>query len=651
MIIKAPAGSDPRTARSRTLPQLLRDRAREHPNAPAMREKKHGVWATYTWTEVLQHVTASAQALAALGLGRGDVLAVVSENIVESFWCEYAALALGARVVCAYPDLTAQELLYVCEHSEAKLLLAEDQEQIDKYLDIGDRLPHLTCAIYVDPRGLWHYQQPQLKSFADLQAAPTRPNGAADPRWLDREIDIGKADDIAALCYTSGTTGLPKGAMLSHRFLLDNAYRVMAAHRVRAHAEYLSYISPAWATEQIMGFALGVLAPLVVNFSEKPDTVKRDLREVGPEYLLFTPRQWEMLASDVQAQMLDAGKLRQKLYAWAVNTGRTARKAEANWFRRRVMLPIAEHLVLRHVRDNLGLSRAMAVLSGGSGLSPELFELFHAFGVSLRNVYGSTELGLLSSHCDGAFDPATMGELLPSDPTNRQAVEAWIDEAGQLRVRCQAFSGYLKNDAATSDIGACSDGYRTGDAVRLDAGGQLVFLDRIKDLRRLRTGQLFPPQFIENSLRASPFIKDAMVLGDEQRDYVAALINVNPEICGRLAERNGVAYGTFSELSQLPAVREEVGKAIRNVNERLEAGARVVSFATLPKELDADEAELTRSRKLRREQIAERYSDIIGAIYDERDAVEAHIKARYQDGREALMTARVAVNRVDEARA
>jgi long-chain acyl-CoA synthetase len=651
MIIKASPGSEPRTARGRTLPQLLRDRAREHADAPAMREKKHGVWMTYTWGQVLERVTASAHGLAALGLKRGDVFAIVSENIVESFWCEYAALALGARVVCAYPDLTAQELLYICEHSEAKVLLAEDQEQVDKYLDIADRLPHLTCAIHVDPRGLWHYHQPQLRSFAALQTAAAQPNGAADPHWLDREIDGGNPDDIAALCYTSGTTGVPKGAMLSHRFLLDNAYRVMAAHRVRAHAEYLSYISPAWATEQVMGFALGVLAPLVVNFSEKPDTVKRDLREVGPEYLLFTPRQWEMLASDVQAQMLDAGKLRQKLYAWAVNTGRTARKPGANAFRRRVMLPIAEHLVLRHVRDNLGLSRATAVLSGGSGLSPELFDLFHAFGVSLRNVYGSTELGLVSSHWEGAFDPATMGELLPSDPTNGQAVEAWIDEAGQLRVRCQAFSGYLKNDAATSDIGACSDGYRTGDAVRLDGRGQLVFLDRLKDLRRLRTGKPFPPQFIENSLRASPFIKDAMVLGDEQRDFVAALINVNPEICGRLAERNGVAYGTFSELSQLPAVREEVGKAIRNVNERLEAGARVVSFATLPKELDADEAELTRSRKLRREQIAERYNDIIAAIYDERDTVDAHIKARYQDGREAFMTARVAVNRVDEARA
>lgn len=651
MIIRASPALDPRTARGRTLPQLLRDRAREHADAPAMREKKYGVWKTYSWREVLERVTASAHGLATLGLGRGDVLAIVSENIVESFWCEYAALALGARVVCAYPDLTAQELLYICEHSEAKVLLAEDQEQIDKYLDVADRLPRLAYAIYVDPRGLWQYQQQQLRSFQTLQAAaPARPNGQADPRWLDREIDAGQADDVAALCYTSGTTGLPKGAMLSHRFLLDNAYRIMAAHRVRAHAEYLSYISPAWATEQIMGFALGLLAPLVVNFSEKPDTVKRDLREVGPEYLLFTPRQWEMLASDVQAQMLDAGKLRQRLYAWAVKTGKAGRKEKVGWLQRRVMLPVAERLMLRHIRDNLGLSHSTAVLSGGSGLSPELFDLFHAFGVSLRNVYGSTELGLLSSHWDGAFDPATMGELLPSDPTNGQSIEAWIDEVGQLRIRGLAFSGFLKNDAATSDLGTCAEGYRTGDAVQLNEGGQLVFLDRLKDLRRLRTGQLFPPQYIENSLRASPFIKDVMVLGDEDRDFVAALININPQICGRLAERNGLAYGTFSELSQLTAVRAEVGKAIRNVNARLEAGARVVCFATLPKELDADEAELTRSRKLRRAHIAERYKDIVGAIYSGREAVDVHIKARYRDGREAFMTARVAVNRVDEAR-
>jgi len=647
MIIKAAPGIDPRTSNGRTLPQLLLDRARAHSDRACMREKKYGVWVSYTWKDVLERVETTARGLAALGLRRGDVLAILSENIVESFWTEYAALALGARVVFAYPDLTAQELLYILDHSEAKMLLAEDQEQVDKFLAIKMKLPRLASVIYVDPRGLWNYHEPQLRSYDDVQrAGGSQPES---PDWLRHAIEGGDQDDVAAICYTSGTTGRPKGAMLSHRFLLENAYRIMAAHRVRQEAEYLSYISPAWATEQFMGFALGVLAPLVVNFAEKPDTVKRDLREVGPEYLLFTPRQWEMLASDVQAHMLDAGPIRRKLYAWAVQTGAAARKAEAGFFRRRLALPVAERIVLRHIRDILGLSKTSAVLSGGSGLSPELFRLFHALGVSLRNIYGSTELGVLSSHSGGDFDPVTMGELLPSDPTIATPTEAWVDPSGQLRVRCCAFSGYLKNEAATADLGRAEEGFCTGDAVRVDERNQLIFLDRIKDLRRLRTGQPFPPQFIENSLRASPFIKDVMVLGDESSDFVAALINVNAEICGRFAERHGLAFGTFSELSQLPEIRTEIAGAIRDVNRRLEAGARVASFVTLPKELDADEAELTRSRKLRREQIAEHYKDIIGAIYAGVENVIATIEARYQDGRKGKMTARVAINRVAEA--
>ena len=646
MIIKAAPGTDPRTADGRTLPRLLLDRARAYPAHACMREKKYGVWVTYTWSDVSQRVQATARGLAALGLRRGDVVAILSENIVESFWTEYAALSLGARIVCAYPDLTAQELLYILGHSEAKVLMAEDQEQVDKFLAIKNVLPGLTNVIYVDPRGLWNYREPQLISYGDLVAA-----GAVvleEPDRLDQSIESGHQNDVAVICYTSGTTGQPKGAMLSHRFLLECAYRIMAAHGVRPHAEYLSYISPAWATEQFMGFALGLLAPLVVNFAEKPDTVKRDLREVGPEYLLFTPRQWEMLATDVQAQMLDAGSIRQKLYSWAVKTGTTARRSDAGFFRRRLALPLAEHLMLRHIRDNLGLSKARAVLSGGSGLSPEVFTLFHALGVSLRNIYGSTELGVLSSHGAGPFDPATMGELLPSDPTIAAPIEAWVDESGQLRIRCCAFSGYLKNETATAELGRGEDGFHTGDAVNVDERNQLVFLDRLKDLRQLRRGQPFPPQFIENSLRASPFIKEVMVLGDETSDFVAALINVNPEICGRFAERHGLAYGTFSELSQLPEVRAVIAGAVRDVNRRLDAAARVVSFVTLPKELDADEAELTRSRKLRRDRIAEHYKDIIGAIYSGVESVIAHIEARYQDGRKAKMTVLVAINRIAE---
>jgi long-chain acyl-CoA synthetase len=645
MIITAARVDDARTSGGKTLPQLLLDRAQAHPERACMREKRHGVWVSYTWRDVIGRVERTARGLAALGLQRGDVLAILSENIVESFWTEYAALALGARVVFAYPDLTAQELLYILDHSEAKMLLAEDQEQVDKFLAIKSDLRRIARVIYVDPRGLWNYCEPLLHGYADLERAGETASADA----VRSAIAAGDQDDVAAICYTSGTTGRPKGAMLSHRFLLENAYRIMAAHSVRPHAEYLSYISPAWATEQFMGFALGLLAPLVVNFAEKPDTVKRDLREVGPEYLLFTPRQWEMLASDVEAHMLDAGPIRRALYGWAVKTGAAAREPEAGFVRRRLTLPIAERLVLRPIRDVLGLSKTRAVLSGGSGLSADLFRLFHALGVSLRNIYGSTELGVLSSHCGRGFDPATMGELLPSDPTIAQPIEAWVDANGQLRVRCCAFSGYLKNEAATAELGRADDGFCTGDAVRLDERRQLIFLDRLKDLRKLRTGQPFPPQFIENSLRASPFIRDVMVLGDESSDFVAALINVNPEICGRFAERHGLAFGTFSELSQLSEIRAEIAAAVRDVNRRLEMGARVASFVTLPKELDADEAELTRSRKLRREQIAEHYREVIGAIYAGVEHVIATIEARYQDGRKAKMTARVAINRVAEA--
>ena len=364
MIITAARVDDARTSGGKTLPQLLLDRAQAHPERACMREKRHGVWVSYTWRDVIERVERTARGLAALGLQRGDVLAILSENIVESFWTEYAALALGARVVFAYPDLTAQELLYILDHSEAKMLLAEDQEQVDKFLAIKSDLLRIARVIYVDPRGLWNYCEPLLRGYADLERAGETASADA----IRSAIAAGDQDDVAAICYTSGTTGRPKGAMLSHRFLLENAYRIMAAHSVRPHAEYLSYISPAWATEQFMGFALGLLAPLVVNFAEKPDTVKRDLREVGPEYLLFTPRQWEMLASDVQAHMLDAGPIRRALYGWAVKTGAAAREPEAGFLQRRLALPIAERLVLRPIRDVLGLSKTRAVLSGGSGL-------------------------------------------------------------------------------------------------------------------------------------------------------------------------------------------------------------------------------------------------------------------------------------------
>jgi len=386
----------------------------------------------------------------------------------------------------------------------------------------------------------------------------------------------------------------------------------------------------------------------VLHFAEKPDTIQHDLREIGPEFLMFTPRQWEMQASGIEARMMAAGRFRQALYRWGLEQGLKKVRGEADGFLGDIRWRLADVLVLKGVRDLLGLTQARAVLSGGAGLSAELFERFRAFGVPLGNLYGSTELGLISTHRPGSRNAHSLGSLMPSDPSIAKPIEAWVDERGQLRLKVLAFLGYLNDPDATREMGSGEDGFETGDAVRIDETGELVFLDRLKDLRRLSSGQSYPPQFIENHLRAASLIRDAIVIGDETHERVVALINVDSEIAGRFAELKGLAYGTFPELSQLAEVRREVSEAIGRVNRLLDAGARITAFANLPKELDADESELTRSRKLRRGQIHDRYRMIIDALYEGRDEIRTEIEVRYQDGTTSKLNAPVAINRMGE---
>ena len=635
-----------RQSRGRTLPRFVIDNAAEFPDRTAVKSKRAGIWRAKSWGETLAEVRLAARGLAALGLRRGEVLAFVSENIEEQFIFELAALALGAVTVSVYPDATVDELGYVLGHSAAAMVVGQDQEQVDKILAcIKDGSP-IRRVIYIDGRGLWNYGDERLVGASRLRelAGTFESDG-----WVDAEIAKGSSDDVAVYCYTSGTTGRPKAAMLSHAFVLDNAHRLMGALRVQPGGNYLSYISPAWAAEQFFGIALPLLAPMVVHFAEKPETIQNDLREIGPEFLMFTPRQWEMQASNVESRMMDASPMRRRLYRWGVAQGMARVKGRGGWFRRTVLWRIADRLVLNGVRNLLGLTRARAVLSGGSGLSAELFERFRAFGVPLGNLYGSTELGLISTHRPGSSNPGTMGSFMPSDPSIARPIQGWIDDDGQLRLKVLAFSGYLNDAASTSEMGDADEGFRTGDAVRLDANGELIFLDRLKDLRRLRSGQTYPPQYIENHLRASSLIRDAIVIGDESRDHVVALINIDAEIGGRFAEMNGLAYGTFPELSQLPAICHEVAKAVAKVNELVDPGARITAFANLPKELDADEAELTRSRKLRREHIHARYSAMIEGLYRGDAFLPTEIEVKYQDGTTSLLKTDVALNRMGGA--
>jgi long-chain acyl-CoA synthetase len=644
-LLRAVPVDDPRVSRGRTLPQMLRDLARDNASDVAIRSKRAGVWRSLDWSEVNRRVRIYASGLAAAGLKRGEVIAFITENCEEQFMAQLAALSIGARCVSSYPDASIDELRFLIEHSGSVMAVAQDQEQVDKLLALPNEARQLRRIFYIEDGGLWHYRAAQLTPLASLME-----QRLDDANWLDREIDCQQQSDVAVYCYTSGTTGRPKAAMLTHAFILDNAYRLMGSLRVEQGARYLSYISPAWAAEQYFGFGLALLAPMIVHFAEKPETVQSDLREVGPQFLMFTPRQWEMLASGVEARMMmDASPWRQKLYAWGVRIGRARNAPDAGALVRHLWGPLADLLVLGGIRNFLGLSSARAVLSGGSGLSAELFSRFHAFGIPLSNLYGSTEFGLVSAHRRGATDPSTMGELMPSDPTIAAPMQAWVDEAGQLRLRLPAFAGYLDNAAATAELGDAEEGFRTGDAVRLDERDQLIFLDRLKDIRRLRNGQTYPPQFIENHLRSSSMIRDAIVIGDESRACVTALVNIDSEIAGRFAETLGLAYGTFSELSQLAPIRDAVARAIAEVNRLVEPGARVRQFATLPKELDADEAELTRSRKLRRELIHDRYCDLIDALYGEAESCDARIEIRYQDGAAGEMTSKVMINRLEAA--
>ena len=622
-------GDDPRDPNNDTLPQLLLRRAKQYGARDFLRSKRHGVWAAVTWQETLNRVRVLSLAMIARGVGKGDVVAIIGENVPEAYLVQYAALCAGAAATHLYPDASAAELGFVLKHSGAVLMFAQDQEQVDKFLQTDDAQAQVAGVIYLDERGLWNYDNPSLVSFQKFVASA--PTDAASCEELDARIAAATDNDLAALCYTSGTTGNPKGVRLTHRNLLDNAYRLIASFEIAPHIDYFSYISPAWAAEQFTGIGLSLLAPAVVHFSEKPETVAIDMREISPEFLLFTPRQWEMIASSIESQMLDATPARQRLYNWAIKAPPSLR-----W--------LADALVLRAIRDNTGLRRAKFPISAGSGLSAEIFRRFHALGIPLKNLYGSTEAGLVSAHWGTQAEPSTLGTPLKVARSVGDPLHLQIAENGEMLVRGGAgFGGYHGDEEATRKVCDSQGFFHTGDAMHVDASGELVFLDRVKDMRQLSTGSRFPPQAIENHLRASPFLRDAIVLGDETRAFIATLINVDSGIFGRYLESRNIGWGTFVELSQLDAVLARIAIEVARVNAMLPPSSRIARFATLPKELDADDAELTRSRKLKRDVIATRYAKLIDAIYAGDEQCSLAVSVGYQDGTTGTVHAEVRI--------
>ena len=614
-----------------TIPKLLVHNARHLANKPAVREKEYGIWQTYTWAQSYENVKALALGLAVLGFQRGDKLAIIGDNRPQLYWAFVAAQSLGGVAVPIYQDAIAREVQYVIHHSEAKFVLAEDQEQVDKLLSLREELPYVERVIYDDPKGMRHYRDPWLMALAEVQELG-REFERKNPSYFEEQVEQTRAEDIAVISYTSGTTGFPKGAMLSHRNLLSVGEALLQVDRYRPDDELMAYLPMAWIGDTFWSLSLSHKVGFAINIPEEPETVQRDLREIGPHFIVAPPRIWENLLASLQVRVEDADWVKRRIYhlcmrvAQAVEARRSQGKGVPVWLR--LLYQLGDFLVYGPIRDHIGLRRIRFAYTGGAAIGPEVLSYFRSLGINLKQVYGCTECSALATvQRDGEVRPDTVGRPLPG-------VEVRISEEGEVLIKSPGvFQGYFKNPEATAE--ALEDGWlRTGDAGFFTPDGQLVIIDRLKDVTRLADGTTFAPQWIENKLKFSPYIKEAVALGPD-RPYVAALVNIDAQTVGKWAEKNGVAYTSYMDLSQKPQVGQLIYREVERVNRDLPPETRIRRFLILHKELDPDDEEITRTRKVRRRLIAQKYASLIDALYSDAPQVEVTATITYEDGRRA----------------
>ncbi|OGO22955.1 MAG: AMP-binding protein [Chloroflexi bacterium RBG_16_50_9] len=628
---------------SDTLPKIIRSNRQKWHSRTAMCMKKFGIWQRYTWNDYYENIKYLSLGLISLGLERGDVVCLIGDNEPEWFWGEFAVQAAGGIATGIFVDSIPSEVKYIAEHSDAKFAIVNDQEQADKFLSIKNELPLLKKVIYWDPKGLRNYDDPILISFDEVIKLG-KEYDRANPQQFEENIIKGKGDDVAFLYYTSGTTGLPKGAILTHQALITTAQGFVRRYPLSDDDDLISNFPAAWVGDSFFATVPHLLTGARLNFPEEPETIAEDTREVGPNFVIYGPRQWESLVSEIQVKMMDANPLKRFCYNLLLPVGHKIadfkfRGKTPNIFWK-VLHGIAYLALFRPLKDRLGLSKVRFGVTGSSVLSLDTFRLIHAIGIELRQCYASTEAGFISSHGKGEIKFESIGR--PALGT-----EVRITDTGELLVGSDCmFQGYHKDPQKTAIT--LVDGWcHTGDAVNIDEEGHLIFMDRLEHLGELRSGVKYAPQYIEGRLRFSPYIKDAMVIGGKDREFVSAIINMNFSMVGKWAERNRIPFTTFVDLSQKKEIADLVQRDLRRVNSYLPEPARVRRFVLMHKEFDPDEAELTRTRKLRREFMENRYKDLIKAIYQDGKEVQVEAPITYRDGRKGVVTTTIKVRDIN----
>ncbi len=606
-----------------TLPKLLTLHARDHGGEVAMREKDFGIWHPITWAQMHERVRAFALGLRQLGVGQGDVVGLIGDNRPDWVMGEIAAHAAQAMSLGIYRDALDEEVAYLITYADVKVVFAEDEEQVDKLLNLGERIHTVRHIVYSDPRGMRKYQDPRLMPATDLVAMGNELL-KREPDLYDRLVAAGKGEDIAVLCTTSGTTSNPKLAMLPAGRLIRHCASYLSADPKGPEDEYVSVLPLSWIMEQVYAVGMAMVSRMRVNFVEEAETMMHDFREVGPSFVLFAPRLWEQIAADVRARVMDAAPFKQKMFDLGMKLGLEAlAQGKRSW--------LADQILFRALRDRLGFTNLTSAATGGAALGPDTFKFFQALGVPLRQIYGQTEtMGAYTVHRGTDVDFDTVGVPF-DDGIEVKVIDPDQNGMGEVVTRHpNMFAGYYRNEAAT--VADVRDGWmHTGDAGYFDKKGHLVIIDRIKDIATTARGDRFSPQYLENKLKFSPYVAEAVILGDK-RDYLAAMICIRFSIVSKWAEKNRIAFTTYSDLSSKPEVYELLKAEVEKVNAGLPEHQRVSKFLLLYKELDADDGELTRTRKVRRNVIADKYGTIIDAVYTDQKAIDVDTTISFQDG-------------------